>query len=178
MDDPLFDPWGEESAPAPPPTKPPPKWRPPEGDPPTPPTPPTLARRQTPDTQAARGARLAGAPGFLRTMAAPRIEALAVRLHLARHEAALEDGLDAASPALRFRVKPWRSPFSEELDRGWETLELALEGGSEDQVVVRRWCEATGPEPESEERLPLSRAGAAWLEARLVAFVESVLARA
>jgi hypothetical protein len=119
---------------------------------------------------------LAGIAGYLRTIAGPRLQAVALRLHLSRHEAVFEDDLDAARPSLRLRLLPWRAPFSKGQTRGWETLELSPEGGPEEQVVVRRWCEATGGEVESEDRVPAGRLGAA-LEGRLLEFVASSLER-
>lgn len=184
MDDPLFDPWGSE------PESPPPvsagggRWRAPAGN--TPPTPPATygrgERRVTgPDgsrpTLLPR-ARLAGMAGFLRTMSVPRIEEVAQRLQLARHDAVVEDLLDQTPPRIRLTVRPWRGPWTEGLSPPAGVLELELDTGEDEQVIMRIWLDPEADEPTAETSVPPARLGAAWLDAQVLDFVAKLLERA
>jgi hypothetical protein len=111
-------------------------------------------------------------------MAVPRLEEIARRLRMARHEASVEDRLEATPPVLRFSLLPWRGPWTEELSPPRGVLVLAIENEGEERVVVRIWLDAEANEPTEETRLPPIRVGAAWLELLVVDFVERLLERA
>ncbi|MEX2048867.1 MAG: hypothetical protein WEB90_04755 [Gemmatimonadota bacterium] len=113
-------------------------------------------------------------------MAVPRLEEVARRLQLARHEASVEDQLEATPPTLRFSLRPWRGPWTEELSPPRGTLVLSLEGAgaSEDAVSVHVWLDPEAEEPTDEMRVAPGRVNAAWLERLVLDFVERVFARA
>jgi hypothetical protein len=114
-------------------------------------------------------------------MAVPRLEEVARRLQIARHEASVEDQLEATPPTLRFSLRPWRGPWTDELAPPRGTLVLSLEGAagaSEDAVSVRFWLDPEAEEPTDEMRVPPVRVNAAWLERLVLDFVERLLARA
>ncbi|MBM4183335.1 MAG: hypothetical protein FJ207_03815 [Gemmatimonadetes bacterium] len=123
-------------------------------------------------------ARLAGAPGFVRTMAMPRLHDLAQRLQLARHEAAAEDLLEDTPPSIRLIFKPWRGPWTEELSPPRSMLVLVLASEPEDRIIVRTWLDGEANEPADETSIPTTKVSAAWLESVVLEFVERVLARA
>jgi hypothetical protein len=109
-------------------------------------------------------------------MAVPRLEEVARRLQMARHQAAVEDLLEGTPPTLRFSVRPWRGPWTEELSPPRGTLVLSLEG--EDAVRVCAWLDPEADEPAEEASVPPMRINAAWLERLVLDFVERLLARA
>jgi len=111
-------------------------------------------------------------------MAMPRLHDLAQRLQLARHEAVAEDHLDGEPPTVRLTFMPWRGPWTEELAPPLSILELGIDSGPEDQIVVRIWLDGEASEPTDETSVPPVRVGAAWLESVVLEFVERVLARA
>lgn len=182
MDDPVFDPWGADAE-APTPAPAPGRWRVPAGPPPS--VPPVRAQARAPSVARPRHAgtmpphaRLSGTPGFLRSMAVPRMEEFALRLQMARHEAVVEDMLDTTPALVRLTVRPWRGPWTEELSPPRGTLELAMEPGPEERVAVRVWLFAEAEAPSEEVRVPPPKLGAAWLEGTVLDFVERLLARA
>lgn len=122
--------------------------------------------------------RLAGMAGFLRTMSVPRIEEVAQRLQLSRHDAVIEDLLDQARPRIRLTVRPWRGPWTEGLSPPAGMFELELQGGGDDQVIMRIWLDVDGAEPSAETTVPPARLGAAWLDAQVLDFVARLLERA
>jgi hypothetical protein len=111
-------------------------------------------------------------------MAVPRLQEVARRLQVARHEAAVEDHLEGTPPLVRLRFRPWRGPLSRGAGPAEGTLEIALADGGEGQVVARAWLDASTDVPDQEARVHLSRLGAAWLEARVLDFVGRLLANA
>ncbi len=193
MDDPLFDPWGFEAEPPAersaktPSARPPakagsgPRWRPPSGL--SPGLPATSAQHVAHGLKPLKSgmvpkARLAGAPGFLRSMAAPRLHEFVGQLQMAHHEASMEDDLEGAPPRLRLAMRPWRGPWTEDLAPPQGILELSLPEGAEGPVTVRVWLDAEAATPDEESRVPTARLGAAWLEQLVLGFVERLLARA
>jgi hypothetical protein len=122
--------------------------------------------------------RLSGTPGFLRTMAVPRMEEFAQRLQMARHDAVVEDLLDGTPALVRLTVRPWRGPWTDDPAPPRGILELALEAGTEERVTVRSWLSPEAPAPYEEVRVPPSKVGAAWLEGAILDFVARLLARA
>jgi hypothetical protein len=111
-------------------------------------------------------------------MAVPRLEAMVVRLRMARHDAALEDRLDASPPTLLLSVRPWRGPWTQELAPPRGTLAIVLHGGPEEHIVVRFSLDSDAEEPAREMRVSPARISAVWLERVVVEFVERLLARA
>jgi hypothetical protein len=113
-------------------------------------------------------------------MAVPRLEEAARRLQIARHEASVDDQLEATPPTLRFSLRPWRGPWTDELSPPRGTLVLSLEGSeaSEDVVSVRFWLDPEADEPTDEMRVPPARVNAAWLERLVLDFVRRLLERA
>ena len=181
MDDPIFDPWGFESE-APPPTAPANRWRAPSG---LTPTPPATARSGPRGTLSEiRGpaplprARLAGTAGFLRSMAVPRIEEIARRLQLARHRAVLEDLLEGAPPLLRLTVHPWRGPWTKPLAPPVGVFELRIEPKADEELTLRLRLDLDADQPHEEVTLQVSQLNGASLDARVLEFVEKLLARA
>jgi hypothetical protein len=122
-------------------------------------------------------ARLAGTPGYVRSMAVPRLEEIAQRLQLARHEAVAEDLLDAALPVARLTFRPWRGPWTEKLSPPASALELAVTSPHSEQIAVRVWLDVEASEPTEEIRVPPSKLGAGWLEGVVLEFVQRALAR-
>ncbi len=159
VDDPLFDPWGRDAENAHAPSRVPTRWRAPAGPP------PSLPPR----------ARLAGTPGFLRTMAVPRLQEVALRLHMARHHAVVEDHLDGAPPLIRLTVRPWRGPWSEGQEPPEGTLELVLEPGAEGMVIAESWIGPAAKEPAALARVAPAKFGAAWLEGQVFDFLARLL---
>lgn len=170
---------GERAEPARPVAAPPanaPRWRSPAGPGPTPPPSPHAGPDLRRASVSADRPRLAGTPGFLRSMAVPRLEEIVRRLQMARHQAAVEDFLEAEPPTLRFTLRPWRGPWTEELAPPSGRLVLSLE--DEDSVSVRAWLDPESEEPEHEAKVPPMRVSAAWLERLVLDFVERLLSRA
>lgn len=172
MDDPIFDPWGDDdtgaadTAPVPAPVKgAAPRWRSASARPPV--RPPSVER-----------ARLPGAAGFLRSMAVPRLEEVVQRLELARHEAALEDALDGPVPRVRLWLRAHPGPLDEEEPRGRSRLEMVLEEEPEPLLRLRAWADPTSEDPSQLGEISLGRLGASWLDERVMMFVGDVLGRA
>jgi hypothetical protein len=113
----------------------------------------------------------------LRSIAAPRLTDIAQRLALARHEAAVEDHLDAFPPVLRLTVRPWRGPLAAP-DAVEGVLEIMPLGVEQDAVGLRYACEAPERPLAEEERIPTAKLTASWLEGRVLGFVGQVLDRA
>ncbi len=156
MDDPLFDPWAAETdAPA---SHSPPRWRA-----------PVRPVRAAP-------VRLAGTPGFLRTLVVPRFQEIAVKLQMARHDARVEDSLDASPPRVRLTVRLWRGPFNEQEGPAEGTLELALETAPTPEVVACTWIGPSSGPPAEEVTVSPPKLGAAWLESQVVDFLGRLLA--
>jgi hypothetical protein len=159
VDDPVFDPWGGEPEAAP--ARASGRWS-------APATPPTLPAPRS---------RLAGTPGFLRTMAAPRLEQVAHRLEMARHGAAVEDLLDGVPPAIRLTVRPWSNPMDEDVEPAAGMLEFVVEPGAHGMILAQSWTGASFDVPLEELRVPPGSFGAAWLEARVLDFLARLLGR-
>jgi hypothetical protein len=175
MDDPLFDPWSldEETAPADARTKP--RWR--SRDTPSPVVPEPRPVAPTPDPAPSPRmprSRLPGTPGFLRTMAAPRLRETALRLSMARHEARVDDLLDGPAPTLRLVLQPWSSPLADERPREG-VLEIGIEDPDPQHVVVRYGISCSEPPVVREDRIPTTKLSSSWLDARLLDFVTLVL---
>jgi hypothetical protein len=111
-------------------------------------------------------------------MSVPRLEQVAQRLQLCRHEAFIEDLLDTDSPRVRLTVRPWRGPWSEKLSPPTGVLELALEVERELEIVMRTWLDANDSQPTDESCVPSARLSAAWLDSQVLDFVAKLLRRA
>ena len=175
MDDPIFDSWTRDTEPPPSAVPRAPRWRSPETAGPTVPVAPSSAapRAARAPTSPPR-ARLSGTPGFLRTMAVPRLEDIAQRLVMARHEAVVEDLLDEAPPIVRLTMRPWRGQLAAPSAVAEGSLELAIEEGTE-EISLHVWLgPRTGPSSD-QERVPTAKLGAAWLEGRVLSFVQRLL---
>lgn len=177
MDDPIFDPWGLDIERTPPGAPTPLRWRSQSSGKPTAPVrppapgPPDRAAIPTPR------ARLVGTPGFLRTMAVPRLKEMAQRLVLARHDAVVEDLLDASRPRVQLTVRPWRAPLTpHEASDG--RLELGIEDEGEERISLRFWLGAHSEVPTGQESIPTAKLDGAWLEGRVLGFLGQLLDRA
>jgi hypothetical protein len=97
---------------------------------------------------------------------------------MARHEATVEDLLDEPVPAVRFNMRPWRGPLADlpALDEGH--LELTIHEGPEQQIVLRSWLGPCAGPPNDQERVGTTKLGAAWLEGRVLGFVQRLLNQA
>ncbi|MEQ1856732.1 MAG: hypothetical protein ABL963_09685 [Longimicrobiales bacterium] len=196
MDDPLFDPWASEpDAPAPPQSpQAPVRWRALAGPP------PSVPRSRLDRTPAAAGpvsatpmdaaptpprrpagvvprARLAGTPGFLRTMAVPRLHDVASRLQMARHTASVEDALDDVPPAVTLAVRPWSGPWTADDVPVDGMLELMVSPGAEGEVIARTWLGPRHDILDHEVSVAPAKLSAAWLEGRVFDFLARLLRR-
>jgi hypothetical protein len=108
-------------------------------------------------------------------MAVPRLEEVAQRLVMARHETRLDDSLDSSLPIVRFTIRPWQGPWSDVAEEAEGRLEISVENDNDEWVVLRAWLAGTSGSPTHEIRIETKRFGAAWLEARILAFVGTVL---
>ncbi len=179
MDDPIFDPWGDDAekavaspTPQPPAAVPGQRWRSPA---PGKAALPLRAGLATPLSTPRE--RLAGTAGFLRSMAAPRLAEIAGRLQLARHESSVEDLLDGTPPTLRLLFRPWRGPWTEQLAAPLGVLELVLADDSEERVALRTWLDVESPQPTQEVLVSPARLGAEGLQRAALDFVRARLAR-
>jgi hypothetical protein len=118
---------------------------------------------------------LAGTPGFLRTMAVPRLEQVAQRLQMARHEAHVEDLLDGVPPAIRLTVRPWSNPMDEGREPMAGMLEFVVEPVAHGMILAQSWTGASFDVPLEELRVPPGSFGAAWLETRVLEFLAKLL---
>lgn len=181
MDDPLFDPWCLDEEPSPPgEPREKSRWRSPEATGPMVPAPGPVVDRLEPEQVPARRtprSRLSGTPGFLRSMAAPRLQAAAQRASMARHDARMEDLLDSPRPTLGLTLLPWTPPLSTaEPVRG--RLEIGIQDREGEHVTLRyRIAGADGPTL-GEERIATAKLTASWLDARVLDFIARVLAEA
>ena len=173
MDDPIFDPWSRDEDSPSAETRRPQRWRFRGASAPTfqagsssSLSPPERNAPRTPR------ARLAGTPGFLRTLAVPRLEEAAQRLTMARHQAFVEDLLDASPPVVRLTLKPWQAPLASGRsaegrlliglpDPNGETVSLSYDLGDQGEPVV--------------EHVPAARLSGTWLEFNILAFIGRVL---
>lgn len=181
MDDPIFEPWSETGTqPATPrPAQPPNRWRPlPWSGPEQPPvSSPSIPGPERPSRQRANPKRrLKGTTGYLRTMAIPRLEDVVQRLLMARHEADLEDLLEEDHPRILLTLRPWLGPWAETAEVVTSRLEVAVENGGEEQVVVRVWF-GQGSDHDGIARITAPKLSAQWLERRVLEFVDHVLDR-
>lgn len=179
MDDPVFDPWGlDDEPPAAEPRKTV-RWRSP--DVPTSHVPGQTSRgsasrphdKSELSTTRRPRSRLTGTPGFLRSMAAPRLREGAQRLTMARHYAYVDDLLDSPRPALRLVFRPWQSPLA-----GGASPEGLFEirpDGPNGEYVTFTYQVNSHDASTHEDSIATSKLTASLLESRLVAFVTLVL---
>ncbi|MDH3208172.1 MAG: hypothetical protein OEO79_16340 [Gemmatimonadota bacterium] len=110
-------------------------------------------------------------------MAVPRLKEMAQRLVLARHDAVVEDLLDASRPRVQLTVRPWRAPFTpHEASDG--RLELGIEDEGEERISLRFWLGAHSEVPTGQESIPTAKLDGAWLEGRVLGFLGQLLDRA
>jgi len=177
MDDPIFDPWCLESAPATPSTSP--RWR--QRGPVPPPTPPKQSFSRGPrlvgSAEAHTRRRLSGTPGFLRSMAVPRLRDTVNRLVMARHHARLEDRLDETPPTILLEMSSWQGPLEDEGPTVSGRLEVGIEEGPEERVVVRSLWQSPAGEQTAVDTIPVSKVGVTWLEGHILRLVEVILKR-
>ena len=147
---------------------------------------PALVERVDPARVATEAARNApsGAPALprpidsaadrLRTIALPHLEAVAARLHIARHHALLDDRLDNRPATLRFRLVPRQAPFDGPVAVPGAVLELTATRSS---VGARLWLDPVAEEPAEELEIPVAQFTEGWLDSVVVDFVAQTLRR-
>jgi hypothetical protein len=121
--------------------------------------------------------RLTGTPGFLRTMAVPRLQETALRLSMARHQAHLEDLLDAPEPVLQLTLRPWSSPLAEEKP-GVGHLVIGIQTLAQEYVTLRYWVGGPDGAPPRDDRIATDKITSSWLDCRLLDFIGFVLGEA
>lgn len=143
-----------------------------------PPTPgPTPTRRAEPRDPVAPRARPTPLTERVRALVVPRLTSLEARLQLARHRTVLDERLDGPSPAVRFRLTPWRAPFDERGPLQGSVLEIAVDE-AEGTVAARFWLDVLSPTPTEELPIDARRLGEAWIEGVLIDFVQKALREA
>jgi hypothetical protein len=110
-------------------------------------------------------------------MAVPRLRTVITHLQIARHEAWLEDLLEASPPLIRMTMRPWRAVLASTPPPPVATMEIELEEPEEASVIARMWTAST-VKPDAEVRAPVPRVSAGWLEDICLVFVRRVLDRA
>ncbi len=108
----------------------------------------------------------------LRTVALPHLEAVAARLHIARHHTLLDDRLENQPATLRFRLVPRQAPFDGPVAVPGAVLELMAARSS---IGARLWLDPVAEEPAEELEVPLAQFTDAWLDGVVVDFVAQTL---
>ncbi|MBT8489181.1 MAG: hypothetical protein HKN72_02880 [Gemmatimonadetes bacterium] len=104
----------------------------------------------------------------VRAIALPHLEAVAARLHIARHHTLLDDRLDGPAGVLRFRLVPRPAPFDEPAAVPGSVLELVAAKAT---VGARLWLDPVAEEPAEDVEIPASEFSEDWLDAVVVDFV-------
>lgn len=130
------------------------------------------AVRNAPSVGQARPRPADSAADRLRAIALPHLEAVAFRLHIARHHTLLDDRLDNQPATLRFRLVPRQAPFDGPVAVPGAVLELMAAGSS---VGARLWLDPVAEEPAEELEVPVARFTEGWLESVVVDFVAQTL---
>lgn len=108
----------------------------------------------------------------IRAVARPHLDAVAARLHIARHHTLIDDRLDSPARVIRFRVVPRPAPFDEPAAVPGSVLELVATDAT---TTARLWLDPVAEEPAEEVEIPAGDFSEAWLDAVVVDFVARTL---
>lgn len=132
----------------------------------------TGAVRKAPSVGQARLRPADSAADRLRAIALPHLEAVASRLHIARHHTLLDDRLDTQPATLRFRLVPRQAPFDGPVAVPGAVLELMAAGSS---IGARLWLDPVAEDPAEELEVPVTQFTEGWLDSVVVDFVAQTL---
>lgn len=157
-EDPIFEPWSTKELQRPRPL------------------PHAVLAAQSADTVVERSAdEHLGPEDHLRSLAAPLLEVVSRRLRLARHDASVDDLLEAPERLIRFRLDPWPGPFQEPGSARAAMLEIAVGGEDVEVVTAWYWLDGLAEAPQTMPSVSTTRLTASWVERTILDFVGKVL---